>query len=586
MTSPSRIRVNGRLMLALCLTSIAGCAGNPEPAAEAPAMPAPSVDPLPRVQPVDALPEPGVERRSSTDRGHLDVTHYDLQIDLRQLADTLIDAVARLDLIPEPGARHVDLDFVGMEVDSVKLDGIEATFEQGPDLLRVEPAGGFGEAATVEVFYGGRPMDGLFIGPDPAGDLTAFADNWPNRARWWFPANDTPSDKATAEFTVRVPDGYAVVANGRLISVENNTWYWRTDVDIPVYTMVIGVAKFERAAIGNAACGQAPVAGDSGCVPVTIWALPGSGAYGEQRFSRAADMVDFYTEMFGRYPYEKLAHVQSSTRFGGMENSSAIFYAMGGWAEERMGEGVIAHETVHQWFGDSVTPSEWSHLWVSEGFATYFAAVYFQARDGVEGAQVADGSAPIAAAMARGRQAIIGSDASNRPVVDERSDLFGLLNTNSYPKGGWILHMLRVKIGEEAFWQGIRAYYAEHENGVADTEDVRRAMEQASGQDLEAFFEQWAYSPGFPKLAVSSVTDGDEVVITIDQVQSEEWPTFTGVRLDLVIDWGPGGYSGYRLWLSSRSEELRVPSRGEIEEIRLDPIVILLMEEVETETAP
>jgi aminopeptidase N len=564
--------VTGRLLLALFLTSIVACAANPEPAAESPAAPAPSVDPLPRVQPVDALPEPGVERRSSADRGHLDVTHYDLRIDLRQLADTVIDAVARLDLNPVSGAPHIDLDFVGMQVDSVRLDGTKTPFEQGPDLLRVEPVEGFAEAVTVEVFYGGRPQDGLFIGPDPAGDLTAFADNWPNRARWWFPANDHPADKATAEFTVHVPPGYSVVANGRLVGVEDDTWRWRTDVEIPAYTLVIGAAKFERATIGEGACGMSPAAADGECAEVSVWALTGSGAYGEQRFSRGADMVDYYTGLFGPYPYEKLAHVQSSTRFGGMENSSAIFYAMGGWAEERMGEGVIAHETVHQWFGDGVTPAEWSHLWVSEGFATYFGAVYMEARDGGDA---------LRQAMERGRRAVVGSDASNRPVVDERPDLFGLLNTNSYPKGAWILHMLRNLIGDEAFFGAIRAYYAEHENGVADTEDVRRAMEQASDRDLAWFFEQWAYSPGFPRLAVTTAPDGDELVITVAQVQSEDWPTFRGAWLDLDITWESGEVERVGLWLTSRSDELRVPAKGAAIGIELDPDVRLLMEVVE-----
>lgn len=589
----------------LIASSLAACARNAEPAidvvpeavADGSSLPAPSIDPLPRVRGVDEPPQPGVESRTAEDRAGLDVVHYDLQIDLRRLADTVMKAVATLEVLPSLERPYIDLDFIGLRVDSVRMDGLRVPFAQGPEILRIQPRTEFDELATFEIFYEGRPRDGLFIGPDTGGDLSAFADNWPNRARWWFPSNDTPGDKATVDFSVRVPEGYSVVANGRLIGVEGDTWRWSTDVEIPAYTMVIGVAKFERAAIGDAACGEAPAAGDSGCVPVSIWALQGSGAYGQQRFSRAADMVNYYTEVFGPYPYEKLAHVQSSTRFGGMENSSAIFYAMGGWAEERMGEGVIAHETVHQWFGDSVTPRDWSHLWVSEGFATYFAAVYLQARDGAGvhtipmpiPEAISYDDAPLLAAMARGRQSIIGSDASNRPVVDERSDLFGLLNTNSYPKGAWILHMLRVKIGEEAFWKGIRTYYAEHENGVADTEDVRRIMEEASGQDLESFFQQWAYSPGFPRLAVSTHEDGDETVITIDQVQSEDWPTFTGVRLDLIIDWGPGGqggYSSHQVSLSGRTDVLRLPTRGEIQQITLDPTVILLMEEVETEAAP
>ena len=574
--SPRRLnRVSARLLPALCLVLAAGCTRNPAPEAGVPAAPpAPSVDPLPRVSPVDALPEPGVELRSSAERARLDVTHYDLAIDLRQLADSVMRAVARIDVRPAAGTDRIDLDFVGLTVDSVRVDGVDAPFSQGPAILRIQPARPFGESVALEVYYGGRPLDGLFIGPDPAGDLTAFADNWPNRARWWFPANDFPADKATAEFTVRVPPGYSAIANGRLISGEDDTWRWRTDVELPAYTLVIGVAKFERATIGDGACGLAPAAADGACAEVSIWALSGSGAYGQRRFSRGADMLDYYAELFGPYPYEKLAHVQSSTRFGGMENSSAIFYAMGGWAEERMGEGVIAHETVHQWFGDSVTPAEWSHLWVSEGFATYFGAVYMEARDG---------GGALRQAMERGRRAVVGSDASNRPVVDERPDLFGLLNSNSYPKGAWILHMLRSLIGDEAFLGAVRAYYAEHENGVADTEDVRRAMEDGSGRELGWFFRQWAYSPGFPRLRASVIQHGDETVITVDQVQPDEWPTFRGAWLDLDITWDSGNVERVGLWLTSRSNELRVPSKGPVTGIELDPDVKLLIEVLEND---
>lgn len=560
-------------LLVLVAASSVSCASNPEAVTQTAARPAPSIDPLPRVSPVDATPVPGVEHRSSVERARLDVLHYDLSIDLRRLDDTVMQAVARLNVRPSPDATYVDLDFVGLSADSVLMDGAHVSFSQGPEILRIEPDAGFSETVRIEIFYGGRPLNGLFFGPDPAGNPTVFADNWPNRARWWFPSNDYPEDKATAEFMVRVPPGYSVVANGRLVGVDGDTWRWRTDVEIPAYTLVIGVAKFERATIGDAACGMAPAAVDGGeCAEVSTWALTGSGAYGEQRFTRAADMVDFYTEMFGPYPYEKLAHVQSSTQFGGMENSSAIFYAMGAWAEERMGEGVIAHETVHQWFGDSVTPARWSHLWVSEGFATYFTAVYMDARDG-------DGA--LRQAMEQGRERIVGSDASNRPVVDERPDLFGLLNSNSYPKGAWILHMLRTLIGDEAFFGAVRAYYAQHRNGVADTEDVRRAMEQASGQDLTGFFEQWAYSPGFPKLKVTSAHEGDEMVITIEQVQSEDWPTFRGAWLELEITWDSGDVERHEVWLTSRSDELRIPTRGQVATITLDPNVKLLMEVVE-----
>jgi len=544
---------------------LAACSGNPEPLPPVPAPDGPDA-----LEP-GALPEPGIEYRSADDRASVDVLHYDLDVDLTGFADSQFVARATLDLRTAPGSEHLDLDFVGLEADSVRIDGTRMPFARGPDLLRVRPEGGFEAETSVEVFYGGTPRDGLFIGPDPGGHPTAFADNWPNRARWWFPSNDHPPDKATVEFRVRAPEGYSVVANGRLLGTADGVWRWRTDVEIPAYAMVIGVAPFERAELGRAACGEAPRAADGECAVVSVWALTGGGEYGERRFARAPDMLDFYTEMFGPYPYEKLAHVQSSTRFGGMENSSAIFYAMGGWAEESMGEGVIAHETVHQWFGDHVTPEAWSHLWVSEGFATYFAAVYFGERDGPEA---------FRSAMDGGRRSIIGSDASNRPVVDERPDLFGLLNSNSYPKGAWILHMLRSMLGDEAFFAAIRAYYAEHAGGSAGTDDVRRAMELAwGGEDLGWFFDQWAYSPGFPRLEVTSRIADGATLVTIEQVQAADWPTFR-LPLEVELRAADGRAERREIWMEGRREMLRFDGSFEPGEVKIDPDGDLLLEVV------
>jgi len=575
------VRLGWRLGPVTAVLALAACSSNPEPVTAEPgagdttavvepgadALPEPSVEPRSDSLAAGALPEPGVERRSVEARSRVDVLHYDLEVDLSRLADSVFAARAALDLRAAPESEQVDLDFVGLRVDSVRIGGARVPFAQGPDLVRIRPDGGFEGETTVEVFYGGTPRDGLFIGPDPAGRPTAFVDNWPNRARWWFPSNDHPPDKATAEFRVRAPEGYSVVANGRHLGTEDGVWRWRTDVEIPAYTMVIGAAPFERADLGPAACGAAPEAAEGECVTVSVWALSGGGEYGEQRFARAPDMLDFYQELFGPYPYEKLAHVQSSTRFGGMENSSAIFYAMGSWAEQEMGESVIAHETVHQWFGDHVTPEAWSHLWVSEGFATYFGAVYFGERDGPEA---------FRASMDNGRRTIIDSDASNRPVVDERPDLFGLLNSNSYPKGAWILHMLRSMLGDEAFYTAIRAYYAEHAGGSASTDDVRRAMEEASGEELGWFFEQWAYSPGFPRLEISTRPAGGATLVTIEQVQSADWPTFR-LPLEIELRAEDGRTERRELIMEGRQEILRLEGAVPRDDVTIDPDGTLLL---------
>ena len=121
------------------------------------------------------------------------------------------------------------------------------------------------------------------------------------------------------------------------------------------------------------------------CIEVTTWLFPESREGGRASFVRSAEMVDYFTETFGPYPYSKLANVQSSTRFGGMENASAIFYAGAQTSRtETTLNGLVSHEIAHQWFGDAVTQAMWHHLWLSEGFATYFGAQFFEVAEGVE----------------------------------------------------------------------------------------------------------------------------------------------------------------------------------------------------------
>ncbi len=476
------------------------------------------------------------------------------------------------------------LDLVGLAVDSARLDGEAAACRHDGAVLELAPrADGGGETDadagrlaagdhTVEVFYGGRPREGLVFGEDARGETVVFSDNWPNRARWWFPSNDHPSDKAAVRFEVRPPEGREVVANGRLVRRGGDgagAWVWETEVPIPVYTMVVGAADFGTAVLGEAACGRAPVApGD--CVDVSMWALPGDSAFGRRVLRRAPDMVDAYATRFGPFPYGKLAHVESGTRFGGMENASAIFYARQPWSAGEMGEGVVAHETVHQWFGDSVTPRRWRHLWVSEGFATYFDAVYFGLRDGREA---------FRRKMRAARDRYLGSEAVGRSVVDTTSDLYGLLNANSYQKGAWVLHMLRGVVGDSVFRRGIRRYYAGHREGTATTADVRRAMEEASGRELGWFFDQWLRSPGHPRLEAEWWTEADggapgeagaTVVLAVRQVQPDGWPTFR-LPTTVAVDRARRPEARAEVELSGRVDTVRVRVEGEVEGVRLDP---------------
>jgi aminopeptidase N len=436
-----------------------------------------------------------------------------------------------------------------------------------------------GDMLDVDVRYRGGPDDGLFIAPDAHGTRAAFADNWPNRARFWFPGVDHPGDKALVSFTVHAPTDWLVVANGALrgepsstaasVAVPDagarRTWRWETATPIPTYTMVVGAGHMVTKAIGTAACGRAPASPrPDGCVDVSWWVTPNDTASAARIFARAAQMVDVFTAYVGDFPYEKLANVQSATRFGGMENASAIFYSGAAVARGATSfEDVVAHEIAHQWFGDSVTPADWTEVWLSEGFATYFGALFFEQ---------ADGLARFRQSMDASKRTVLESSDRDRPIVGlVNSDLYKMLNTNAYQKGAWVLHMLRGTIGDDTFKRGIQAYYREHVHGNARTEDLRRAMEAASGRSLAAFFDQWVMKPGHPVFRVEHTYDNarGEATVVLRQVQKTSWPRFTA-SADLDLMW-KGGSRRVKIAVAGERQTFTFPVPSPLTHVILDP---------------
>ena len=575
------------LLLALVGALAAACAPATPPAADAPA---PELAPDLPVEPgaVMSAPEPdpveaGRAPLPGEYAGAFDVLHYDLELSLHE-GRREIAARARTRVAPPADPdTPMEFDLVGLAVHAVEVEGVRTPFEYADGKLRVFAPPNATGPVTVEVAYGGTPDDGLILRDNVHGDPAAFADNWPNRARFWFPSVDHPSDKATVEYTIHAPAAWQVIANGTIAAPPapttddalggaegRRTWRWTTSVPIPSYTMVVGGADLAVRQVGLAACDDSPVSPRSdGCTRVTYWVYPQDTGNAARIFRRAAEMVDFFTDLIGPYPYEKLANVQSATRFGGMENSSAIFYSEQGIAAGRDMEGTVSHEIAHQWFGDSVTESEWYDLWLSEGFATYFGALFFEE---------ADGRASFRGRMESGRQRVLNSSDVNRPVVDpEETNLFNLLNANNYPKGGWVLHMLRGMLGDEVFFAGIRGYYARFRDGVASTSDFRAVMEETSGTDLGWFFEQWLYRPGYPVVTSETRWDAEagEAVVTLRQTQRMDWPVF---RLPLDIEFDVGGNAQRReIEMTDREQVFRVPLPGAPSSTTLDPDDFVLM---------
>ncbi len=516
-----------------------------------------------------------IAQSATSYRPGVHVVDYALTIDLPD-SGASINGDATLTVQRTGPVDTLVLDFRKLHVQRITIDDRETRFARTDSTIGIPLPRGIGGTFKVRVVYNGAVTDGLIAHKDSAGRWTYFGDNWPNRARYWIPSLDNPSEKATISWTVTAPLGQTVIGNGALI--ESRTLpmakkqrvlaRWRESKPITPYLMVIAAAPLVKLDLGETACGFGEVAR---CVPQSVYVAPEQKNILPGAFNRAGDIVQFYARLVGPFPYEKLAHVQSETRFGGMENATAIFYADGLFRRGGVTEGLIAHETAHQWFGDAVTERFWPHVWLSEGFATYFAALY---------TQHAHGDSAFRAELAGLRSAILNDTMSvpKRPVIDTiETDLLALLNVNSYQKGGFVLHMLQSDLGDSAFFAGLRRYYAQHKHGTAVTADLQAALQDASGRDLEAFFDQWLRRPGYPEVTVSWSGNDNATGTTITVTQSGRFGYFD-FPLPVVLLDRNGARHQFKIPVAARTVTrfaVRYPS-ADIARVILDPDVTVL----------
>ncbi len=427
-------------------------------------------------------------------RPGIDVLDYDVHLELPDSGLFLrgdVTVTARR----APSVTTLRLDLLdSMTVRGVEVDGRSVTATHSANHLDVPLAGAAGDTVRARVRYDGPVHDGLVVRKDAQGRWTWFGDNWPDRTRQWLPTVDHPSDKATVSWSVRAPAGRTVVANGELLGTEplgggeagRTETRWRESRPIPPSLMVIAAGPLVRFDLREPACHS----GDRGqCVRQSVYVLPENRSWLPGVFQAAGPIMTLFEGLVGPFPYEKLAHLQSNTRFGGMENASAIFYDGKRFATQAMKDDIIAHETAHQWFGDAVTEREWAHLWLSEGFADYFAALW---------EQHARGDAAFRRTMTTMRDKILADTVvARRPVIDTaETNYLALLNANSYDKGAYVLFMLHREIGDSAFFRGLRSYYARYRHATALSDDLRHELEKSSGRPLEQFFDQWLRRPG------------------------------------------------------------------------------------------
>lgn len=419
-----------------------------------------------------------------------DVEHHDLVIDVLDVDSGELSAVATLRAVATQDLDRFNLDFIGLTIDSVRIDGRAATYERAAQELTIEPAAPLrsGEPFSVEVAYHGAPTQResaavrALVGWVTASPNRSYVSSEPDGAPNFFPTNDHPLDKASYTFHVSVPKPYSVAANGLLEATldagDRTTFEWHGRSPMASYLVTIAIAELEL-----------ETSTSSGGLPLRNYYESSISARGRAAFARQSEMLALYEELFGPYPFEVYGALVLSAPLGALETQTLSIFGVDAISAENTAvtELTVAHELAHQWFGNSVSVADWSDIWLNEGFARYAEALWIEHRDG---------PVSLRAWLVRGYNAFAATgDTFAPPGTPPANDLF---NASVYVRGALALHALRVELGDATFFETLRTYAARYQYGNSTTADFRAVAEELSERDLEPLFQRWIYEPGIP----------------------------------------------------------------------------------------
>lgn len=516
----------------------------------------------------------------------VDVLHYRLDVRLDPSGHEVRGTVS-VRMVPlNDGLVRVDLDAGPMEIESVTLEPVEGgagelPFEHDGEVLHVDLPRAYraGEELTLHVRYAARPRAGLyFVGPDeayPDKPRQVWSQGEAEDNHLWFPSIDYPNDRATSEEIYTVPAGWTAVGNGELVGVTEElqgttSYHYRTSVPHVSYLTSVVAGRFEK------------YTDDFDGIPVEYYVPEGTGRETTLRsFGPTPDILRFFSDRTGvRYPYAKYAQSCAvDFIFGGMENVSATTQTAETLHDERAALetdswGLVAHEAAHQWFGDLLTCANWSHAWLNEGFATYWENLW---------REHAQGRDEFLYQMYQDRTAYLEEDRKEyrRPIVVHRyTDPMDVFDSHLYPKGGWVLHMIRGLLGDDRFFRAMQHYTRTNRERVVTTPDLERAIADATGADLSWFFDQWLRHAGHPELRVTREWEDDAGLLTLHLEQTQEVTDLTPVfdlPLRIRVETA-GGISVRAVRLSRVRQDVTMALDGAPLLVQVDPEFEVLME--------
>jgi aminopeptidase N len=415
--------------------------------------------------------------------GGYDVQHYTLDLDVDMERNSVAGTVTLEAAATQPLDRF-NLDFAGFDIAEVLVDGQPAGYaREGGELLVTPPAPlAADEEFAVAVRYSGTPGEELppdvpeySVGWTHYGD-GVFVAGEPSGALGWYPVNEHPLDKATYTFRITVPEPYEVAANGQLQTTERSngdvTYVWEARDPTASYLVTLAIGDFDVQTTHSL----------SG-VPIRNYFAVGAPQSAIEAFDRLPQMIDFFETTFGPYPFEAAGAVVHNPRLSfALETQTLMLFG-----SSFVDEDVVAHELAHQWFGNSVSLAGWKHIWLNEGFATYGSTLWLEHTEG---------EAAAAELMRLYYEEMAGGGFRPVQIGDPGPD--DLFDWAVYGRGALTLHALRLKVGDEAFFDSLRTYAARYRHGNAATEDFAGVAEEVSGQQLDEFFQAWLFETELP----------------------------------------------------------------------------------------
>lgn len=486
------------------------------------------------------------------------------------------------------------LDAKGMEIKSVSMAGKACTFDYKDDVLTItlDKTYARDEQFTVVIDYIAKPDEreiggsnaitsdkGLYFINPRGEEANKMPQIWTQGETEsnsvWFPTIDSPNSKSKQEIYITVQDKYVTLSNGKLISSTKNadgtrTDYWKQELAHAPYLFMMGVGEFKVVK-------DFYTRADGTKMEVNYYVEPQWEKDAKAIFGETPAMIGFFSQLLGvEYPWDKYSQIVVRDYVSGaMENTGAVVFGEFAYKTQRElldenDNSTIAHELFHHWFGDLVTCESWSNLTVNESFANYSQFLWDEHRYGIDEAEfqaLQEAAGYFASADQGGYHNLVWFD------YQSREDMF---DGHSYNKGGRILHMLRKYIGDDAFFRGLKSYLKQNQFKAAEFHNLRLALEETSGEDLNWFFNQWYLGKGHPILDVSYATNTAEntVSVTVNQKQKADFGLFK-IPVDVTV-YDDRGATTARYWFNDESTTVTIPTQGTVKNVIFDAEAALL----------